>query len=78
MIPAGRADHLYLVSIHRHPLLKQCVALTLDQDISGILLGSAMKIAVTIGGVPYFKTSYRWGYGIDYLDAESPRANTED
>lgn len=58
--------------------LKQCVALTLGQDISGILLGSAMEIAVTIGGAPYFTTSYRWGYGKYFRGTESLPANTDD
>ena len=58
--------------------LKQCVALMLDQDISGIMLGSAMEIAVEIGGAPYFTTSYRWGYGEDFRGTESLPANTDD
>ncbi len=51
--------------------LKQCVTQTLGQDISGILLGSAMEIAVTIGGLPYFNTPYRWGYGEDFRGTEA-------
>jgi hypothetical protein len=58
--------------------LKQCVAQTLDQDITGILLGSAMEIAVTIGGLPYFNTSYRWGYGEDFRNTEALPAKAND
>jgi len=59
--------------------LKQCVTRTLGQDITGILLGSAMKIAVTIGGLPYFNTPYRWGYGEDFQGTEAlpAKANNE-
>jgi hypothetical protein len=58
--------------------LKQCVAQTIDQDITGILLGSAMEIAVTIGGLPYFNTSYRWGYGEDFRGTEALPAKAND
>ena len=51
--------------------LKRCVAQTLGDDISGRLLGASMQIAVTIGGSPYFATSYRWGYGEDFRGTES-------
>ncbi len=29
-----------------------------------------MKNAVLVGGVPYFPTSYRWGYGEDFRGTE--------
>jgi hypothetical protein len=58
--------------------LKQCVAKTLNQDITGILLGSTMEIAVTIGGLPYFNTPYRWGYGEDFRNTEALPAQAND
>jgi hypothetical protein len=58
--------------------LKQCVARTLDDKLLGRLLGSAMQIAVSIGGVPYFATSYRWGYGEDFRGTEALPAHAED
>ena len=51
--------------------LKQCVIETLDEDLGAILLGSAMRIAVHIGGQPYFATPYRWGYGEDFRGTEN-------
>jgi hypothetical protein len=51
--------------------LKQCVAQILGDDISGHILGAGMEIAVSIGGLPYFATSYRWGYGEDFRGTES-------
>jgi len=51
--------------------LKQCVARTLGDDISGHILGASMEIAVTTGGQPYFATHYRWGYGEDFRGTES-------
>ena len=58
--------------------LKQCVARTLGDDISGELLGSAMQFAVSIGGLPYFATSYRWGYGKDFRGTEALPAHADD
>ena len=58
--------------------LKQCVAQTLGDNISGKLLGSAMQIAVSIGGLPYFATSYRWGYGEDFRGTEALPAHADD
>ena len=58
--------------------LKQCVARTLGDNISGKLLGSAMQGAVSIGGLPYFATSYRWGYGEDYRGTEALPAHADD
>nr|WP_320017192.1 hypothetical protein [uncultured Desulfobacter sp.] len=57
--------------------LKQCVAKKLDSDIVGILLGSAMEAAVLIGGLPYFSTSYRWGYGEDFRGTETLPAHAD-
>ncbi len=51
--------------------LKQCVAAALDDQALGLLLGAAMQAAVTIGGLPYFATSYRWGYGEDFRGTEN-------
>lgn len=51
--------------------LKLCVAQTLDNDTVGLMLGSAMQMAVTIGGLPYFSTPYRWGYGEDFRGTEN-------
>lgn len=50
--------------------LKACVIDTLGGDLGAILLGSAMRIAVHIGGQPYFATPYRWGYGADFRGTE--------
>jgi hypothetical protein len=50
--------------------LKECVAKTLKDENAGMLLGLAMQLAVTIGGQPYFATSYRWGYGEDFRNTE--------
>ena len=58
--------------------LKQCVAQTLDNNILGILLGLAMQAAVSIGGLPYFATSYRWGYGEDFRGTEALPAHADD
>lgn len=30
-------------------------------------LGKAMQIAVKLGGSPNLPTSYRWGYGVDFI-----------
>ncbi len=57
--------------------LKQCVANMLDDDTLANLLGSAMQIAVSIGGLPYFATSYRWGYGKDFRGTEALPANAD-
>ena len=48
--------------------LHQCVAQTLGDSAFGDFMGRAMKDAVTIGGLPQFTTSYRWGYGVDFRD----------
>ena len=58
--------------------LKQCVARTLDDKLLGRLLGPTMQIAVSIGGLPYFATSYRWGYGKDFRGTEALPAHAED
>ncbi len=58
--------------------LKECVAQTLDDNILGVLLGSAMQAAVSIGGLPYFATSYRWGYGEDFRGTEALPAHADD
>ena len=50
--------------------LKQCVIESLDEDLGAMLLGSAMRISVHIGGQPYFATPYRWGYGEDFRGTE--------
>jgi hypothetical protein len=53
--------------------LKECVADTIGEDNLGIVLGELMDKTVTIGGLPYFPTSYRWGYGEDFREAENPQ-----
>jgi hypothetical protein len=44
----------------------------------GVLLGSTMQIAVSIGGLPYLPTSYRWGYGEDFRGTEGRPAHADD
>jgi len=46
--------------------LKECVTATVGEDLAGRLLSNAMRLAVHIGGQPYFETPYRWGYGEDF------------
>jgi hypothetical protein len=58
--------------------LKACVAKILGDELLGVLLGSAMQIAVTIGGLPYFATPYRWGYGEDFRGTEELPASVDD
>ena len=58
--------------------LKKCVAQKLDDDSVGLLLGSAMEAAVRIGGLPYFSTSYRWGYGEDFRGTEMLPARADE
>lgn len=58
--------------------LKRCVARMFGDEILGALLGSTMQFAVTIGGLPYFATSYRWGYGEDFRGAEALPAHADD
>ena len=58
-------------------ILKQCVSKKLDNEVFGYFIGSAMQAAVSIGGLPYFKTSYRWGYGEDFRNTENLPAKTE-
>lgn len=58
--------------------LKQCVAQKFGDEVLGALLGSAMQFAVTIGGLPCFATSYRWGYGEDFRGSEALPAHAED
>lgn len=58
--------------------LKACVARILGDELVGVLLGSAMQIAVTIGGLPYFATPYRWGYGEDFRGTEKLPASDDD
>ena len=50
--------------------LKECVAEKMGEDSVGLLLSSAMRLAVHIGGQPYFATPYRWGYGEDFRGNE--------
>lgn len=50
--------------------LKQCVARTAGDETLMLLLGGAMQLAVTIGGLPCFPTPYRWGYGEDFRGTE--------
>jgi hypothetical protein len=57
--------------------LKQCVAQKIGNDILGKLLGSGMQLAVSIGGLPYFSTPYRWGYGEDFRGTEALPAHFE-
>ncbi len=52
-------------------VLKRCVEATLNDKNAGLLLGLAMQMAVTVGGQPYFITSYRWGYGEDFRGTEN-------
>ena len=55
--------------------LKDCVAEVLNDEVAGLLLARAMRIAVHIGGQPYFATPYRWGYGEDFRGTEElPRS----
>ena len=56
----------------------RAVARTLDDKLLGRLLGPTMQIAVSIGGLPYFATSYRWGYGEDFRGTEALPAHAED
>lgn len=58
--------------------LKQCVAQILGESTAGELLGSAMQLAVSIGGLPYFSTPYRWGYGEDFRGTEDLPAYAEE
>ena len=58
--------------------LKACVAKILGDEPLGVLLGSAMQIAVTIGGLPYFATPYRWGYGEDFRGTEGLPASVDE
>jgi hypothetical protein len=58
--------------------LKQCVAQTLNDNILGDLLAPAMQAAVSIGGLPYFATSYRWGYGEDFRGTQTLPAHAAD
>lgn len=58
--------------------LKQCVAQKTSNGTLGLLLGSAMQLAVSIGGLPYFATSYRWGYGEDFRGTEGLPAFADD
>jgi hypothetical protein len=37
-----------------------------------------MQIAVSIGGLPYLPTSYRWGYGEDFRGTEGRPAHADD
>ena len=58
--------------------LNQCVARIVGDDILGKLLGPAMKLAVSIGGLPYFETPYRWGYGEDFRGTETLPGRADD
>ena len=51
--------------------LKECVTEVVGNKTLGVL----MKDAVLIGGVPYFPTTYRWGYGEDFRGTENLPAN---
>ncbi len=48
--------------------LKLCVSESIGEENLGIVLGKMMEKTVSIGGSPYFPTSYRWGYGEDFRD----------
>lgn len=50
--------------------LKECVAKSIGKETIALLLGRSMRIAVHIGGQPYFATHYRWGYGEDFRGTE--------
>ncbi|MEA3274237.1 MAG: hypothetical protein U9Q81_02860 [Pseudomonadota bacterium] len=58
--------------------LKSCVASAVGEDVAALLLSEAMRIAVTIGGQPFFSTPYRWGYGEDFRGTEGLPAERED
>lgn len=68
-------DHVYYYGGSRgdknraDEVLKECVSKTVGNENFGLILGRMMKEAVWIGGIPYFPTSYRWGYGEDFRDA---------
>ena len=47
-------------------ILKKCVNDNQGGNAFGFMLGNIMQGAVTPGGLPYFPTSYRWGYGEGY------------
>ena len=51
--------------------LKECVIAEVGETVAALLLGSSMRIAVHIGGQPYFSTPYRWGYGEDFRGTEA-------
>ena len=55
--------------------LKECVTKEVGNENLGLVLGVLMKDAVWIGGVPYFPTTYRWGYGEDFRGTENLPAN---
>ena len=52
-------------------LLKNCVAETIGDENLGLVLGQIMEKTVNLGGLPYFPTSYRWGYGEDFRNTEN-------
>ena len=51
--------------------LKNCVS----EIVGNKILGIVMQDAVFIGGVPYFPTTYRWGYGEDFRGTEQLPSN---
>ena len=55
--------------------LKKCVTEVVGNKNLGLILGALMKNAVWIGGIPYFPTTYRWGYGEDFRGTENLPAN---
>jgi hypothetical protein len=55
--------------------LKQCVSETIGEENLGIVLGIMMEKTVNIGGLPYFPTSYRWGYGEDFKEINNLPTN---
>jgi len=57
--------------INADKALRVCVSEKLKQNNLGMIIGYLMQETVRVGGLPYFPTSYRWGYGIDFRAAES-------
>jgi hypothetical protein len=48
--------------------LRSCVASTGEKG-----MGSYLYVNVRWGGAPFWMTPYRWGYGWDFLEGNSPR-----
>lgn len=51
--------------------LKNCVSEIVGPKHLGFVLGGLMEDVVWIGGLPYFPTTYRWGYGEDFRGTEN-------